>query len=235
MNTKRMLLMSTGVAAALAFGGDAQASGLYISAFGGANWLQSASNHFATGGYSPDSSQSLHATADTGFVLGAAVGLHLDNWLNGVRTEFEVSYRRNDVHGDWSETSDGTDIGPFVGHESTFAMMVNAWYDIDIGSKLRPYIGGGVGAAVAMNSGVIIDVDGGEGFVDERFDNRYFGMAWQLGVGGHYEVMPGVDLGLGYRYFRGPDFHYAGSSGDWEGTLRNENHSVVLDLTIGIN
>ena len=236
MIMKRVLLASSAAAAILALSPVAEASGpLYFSAFGGANWLRSAANTFATD--SGSTSQSLSVSADTGFVVGAAVGMHMDNWLNGLRAEFEASYRRNKVHGVWTEES-GSSSGPFEGRESTFAMMANVWYDINIGSKLVPYVGGGVGAATAQNSGVIIDVSRIP-FVDANFDNRYFGMAWQLGAGVHYEFMHGANVGLGYRYFRGPDFHYAGVSGgegdDWIGTIKNENHEVMVDLTIDID
>ena len=237
MTMKRVLLASSAVAIILAMSPVAEASGsLYFSAFGGANWLRSDANPFLSS--SSSTSQSLRASADTGFVIGAAVGLHLDNWLNGLRAEWEASYRRNKVHGIWTES--GTSSGPFEGRESTFAMMANVWYDINIGSKLVPYVGGGVGAATAQNSGVIIDVSR-IAFVDATFDNRYFGMAWQLGAGVHYEFMHGANIGLGYRYFRGPDFHYAGVSGgegsidDWIGTIKNENHEVMVDLTIDID
>ena len=113
-------------------------------------------------------------------------------------------------------------------------MMVNVWYDINLGSKLMPYLGGGIGAAASQNNGAIFD--GGErGSVDDTFDNRYFGMAWQLGAGVHYEFMNGANIGVGYRYFRGPDFRYVASSDDWEGRFKNESNEVMVDLTIDID
>jgi opacity protein-like surface antigen len=140
----------------------------------------------------------------------------------------EVSYRRNDLGGNWFST-DGD--GEIDGNMSTFAILANAWYEFDIGSKMRPYVGGGVGWG-RMRGDMVALTSGGTSTTTSTSDRTESGFAWQLGLGGRYEVSPGVDVGIGYRYFRGPDFH--NFWGGDEGALENENHAVQVELKIDI-
>jgi len=217
MNMKRVLLASSALAL-LAGAPGARADGLYVSVFGGANWLEDSSG--AAGPYT-----SFNMDADTGFVLGGAIGTGLDNWQKGLRIELEASYRRNDVGGLW-----GTYLssGPIDANFSTFAMMANVWYEHDMGWKVKPYVGGGVGWARTHLDGAFITTAGSTNTV---FDVTDDGFAWQLGAGLNYEAAPGVDVGLGYRYFDGPDVapFFLGPR------VNNENHSVLVNLKIDIN
>jgi len=244
MRMKRVLLASTALAL-LAGAQQAQAGDLYISVFGGANWVADSSANFTdTGGTDTTTYYQWNTDADTGFVLGGAVGTHLDNWAKGLKVELEASYRRNDVAGGWavSQITDGGEdaaTGAIDANISTFAMMANVWYEHDMGWKVRPYIGGGLGWANAKLDGAGITTDGTDTFTS--FDEHNSGFAWQLGVGLNYEAMPGVDLGLGYRYFNGPDFDepfgidpwFAGK--EFFGKVDNNSHSVLINLTVDIN
>ena len=230
---KRYLLASAAIAV-LASGGQAQARDLYVTVLGGANWW--ADQTQASGG----EGTVINFDTDTGFILGGAVGLHLDNWLRGLRTELEASYRRNDFDGHW--ITSGSSTGSVIGQVSTFAVMANVWYDIDIGSKVKPYIGGGAGwgrshvdAAILTSSGATRSGNG-----TTAFDAS--GFVWQLGAGVNYEIMPGVDVGVGYRYSVEPRLRFkdggefGGEGFGGEGyTLDNKNHSVAVNLTIDIN
>ncbi|MEQ1754809.1 MAG: outer membrane beta-barrel protein [Micropepsaceae bacterium] len=225
----RTLLAATTAVALVAAAPGAEASNLYVSVFGGANWLADDS------GVTTEETTSGHwsQSADTGFVLGGAVGTHLDRWVNGLSVEMEVSYRRNDLGGHWSEPEED-EFGILTGNMSTFAIMANAWYEFDIGSKARPYFGGGVGwsrmnadmVAVSTSDGIATSTD-----TNDSFENS--GFAYQLGAGFHYEVSPGVDVGLGYRFFDGPNFQEFFESED--GSLVNQSHAVLVDLKIDIN
>lgn len=228
MRLKTLLAASTALAL-VAAAPAANAGDIYVSVFGGANFLANDS------GVTAENESSGHWTqdADTGFVLGGAVGTSLDRWAQGLSAEVEVAYRRNDLGGNWSEPSE-SEFGYLTGNMSTFSVLANVWYEFDIGTKARPYIGGGVGwarvnadmVAVSTSDGVATDTD-----TNDTFRNN--GFAYQLGVGFHYEVSPGVDLGLGYRFFDGPNFHEFFESED--GALSNQNHAVQVDLKININ
>jgi len=230
----KRLLLASAATVILASAGQANAGDFYVSVLGGANWWQDQSQ------VSGPNTTVINFDADTGFFIGGAIGLHLDRWLHGLRAEVEASYRRNDINGNW-HTSD-TETGTVDGHISTFSVMANVWYDIDLGSKVRPYIGGGVGWARSHFDGAILTSSGatrsGEGTT--AFDQA--GFAYQLGVGFNYEVMPGVDLGVGYRYTVDPRLHFkeggefGGEGFGGEGyTLDNRSHTVALTLTVDID
>jgi len=109
-------------------------------------------------------------------------------------------------------------------------VLANIWYDIDIGSKFVPYVGGGVGWGRSRFEGVLLN-DG------TTFAAENSGFVFQLGGGVNYEVQDGVHLGGGYRYFRGPNIRsnvFLGKSGNIRLPVEgdNDNHTVVLTLTI---
>ena len=69
------------------------------------------------------------------------------------------------------------------------------------------------------------------------FNVRESGFAWQLGAGLNYEVQDGVHLGLGYRYFRGPNVRndiFLGKH-DLPVNFDQDNHTVQVELTIHTN
>jgi OOP family OmpA-OmpF porin len=118
--------------------------------------------------------------------------------------------------------------------------MANVWYDINIGTKWMPYIGGGAGWARTHVDGVFVVTtsDGGEhGSRHRPFDFDQSGFAWQLGAGLNYPIQDGVNLGIGYRFFRGPSIRndiFLGKN-HLPVNLDNDNHSVLLSLTIDTN
>lgn len=243
MQFKRALL-ATSALALFAGAQEAQAGDLYISVFGGANFLTNSSGvAFTSGLVGPNSASttlSFASDADTGFVLGGAVGTHLDNWVKGLRAEVEVSFRRNDVGGNWRGLSDGgegasfTTSGAIDANASTFAIMANAWYDIEMGWKVKPYVGGGVGWARTKFDGAFVTSNGTSTTYNWGFEQS--GFAYQLGAGFNYEVAPDVNVGLGYRYFNGPnvDFFFSGKDNS-RLKFDSDSHSVMVNLTIGIN
>ena len=243
MEFKRALLASSALAL-FAGAQEAQAGDLYLSVFGGANWVTNSSASLQQGVIATSGTLwEWQTDADTGFVLGGAIGTSLDKWQKGLRVELETSYRRNDVPGGWrvieGGEGGGTSSGAIDANLSTFAVMANLWYEHDMGWKVRPYIGGGVGWARAKLDGAVLTSSGSSTFTSFDIENN--GFAWQLGAGFNYEAAPGVDLGLGYRYFNGPDFSrpfgidsfFTGKA--TFGRLDNDNHSVMVNLTIDID
>lgn len=246
MRLKRLLLASSALAL-FAGAGTAQADGLYISVFGGANWTEdSSASLFATDGPTDSTANSWSSDADTGFIVGGAVGTHLDKWVTGLKVELEASYRRSDVGGVWNVTDFDTGVidpgnvvtGSIDANLSTFAVMANAWYEHDMGWKVRPYIGGGIGWARTNSNGALLTTTGS---TEDTWDRDNDGFAWQLGIGFNYEAAPGVDVGLGYRYFNGPDINQpftinlGFSDAATFGRLENDNHTVMLNLNIDVN
>jgi len=246
----KTLLAATTAMAIVSAAPAANAGDMYVSVFGGTNFLSDSSAGLTDNPGSSEEVYAWNADADTGFVLGGAIGTHLDRWAQGLKVELEVSYRRNDVGGGWSvdEYSSSilstTAVGQLDANMSNFAVMANIWYEFDVGAKARPYIGGGVGWARAhfdgaLTTGVESGTTDAGGATNWDLTNN--GFAWQLGLGLNYEVSPGVDVGLGYRYFRGPEFNepFAVDTGfvgsETFGKVENDNHSVAVNLNIQIN
>lgn len=246
------MLMASTAALVLVAAAPAHANGFYFSTFGGGNFLESQDRVF-TGEVS---TLRAHFDPDAGFLLGSAVGLGLDNWLAGLKVEIEASYRRNSLGGHWIDNgllvgldqldAQAVTSGDISGFASTFALMTNAWYEFSIGTRFKPYVGGGVGWARSKIDGVFERSNLVNGQVFAAAINPFSGFvlensgfAFQLGAGVTTEVMPGVSLGLGYRYFDGPnsEFTFGGLISSLNDGVKfdNVNQSVALSLTIDIN
>ncbi|MFT3810940.1 MAG: OmpA family protein [Micropepsaceae bacterium] len=155
-------------AAALALIATAQAdtpAGTYIGLAAGANWLEDIDTFSLT-------------EIDTGYYVGGVVGY---KWANGLRAEFEVSFRENNFG--FMRSTD-TDVRALSG-------MVNVLYDLDVGEGMALSLGGGLGA-------------GRISFDDHRFGDitgRDVVFAYQ-GIA-EFEAMVDDNVGvyLGYNYF----------------------------------
>lgn len=88
-------------------------------------------------------------------------------------------------------------------------LMLNMWADIPTNTKLKPYVGGGIGMA-------FIDYDVTRTDVGHPLGSAYDGkmysgsvsktnFAWSLGAGVAYDVTPNFTLDLGYRYINAGD------------------------------
>lgn len=83
------------------------------------------------------------------------------------------------------------------------AFMFNLYYDIPIAnSRLKPYVGAGIGTYSTRIRGLTNDTLAGFGLVvDNERSNNVFAFQVRAGLG--YAVSDSVDLFLGYRYFGG--------------------------------
>src|SRR6185503_11971367 len=70
---------------------------------------------------------------------------------------------------------------------SVYSAMVNALLDLGGNGSFGGYVGGGAGYANV-----------------HQFGNSHGGFAWQLIAGAYMPVSSNIDIGLKYRYFRGP-------------------------------
>lgn len=233
MNNKILLMASTIIAAA-GLASTADAGNYYVKAFGGANWVSDINFH-ALEATTPTDTLTWDVGSDTGWVVGGAVGYDLGDLARGVSTELEISYRENSRDGLWSSSTDGGWSGTIGFDHSSLAIMANAWYEFPVGG-VSPYVGGGLGWARTRLEGQYVGQAGDPTF---KFEDE--GFAWQLGAGVSYPIKPGMSIGLGYRYFRGPDVT-ALSVGELSGCCTNatrqdvesENNSLTLDLKFGL-
>lgn len=234
MKTRLALLATTTLAVLVAAApAEAKGSGWYLNISGGANW--SNDDSFAVVNTASSDSFSFNPNADTGFIVSGAVGMSLDNVLQGLRAEVEVGYREDKVDGAWASDTDtsadptGNDAGTLDYTHSTFSVLANAWYDFDIGG-VKPYVGGGIGWADS-------DLDGNfVGGTVPALSTSDSGFAWQLGAGVNFSISPNMMLGVGYRYFRGPEVTVLppDTGNTTSSEVDDESHSAVVSLTFGM-
>jgi opacity protein-like surface antigen len=224
----KQVWLATAAVAAIVVSQQAHADGMYVSIFGGADFQADESDRLGTVPFIDYDSDS-----DTGFALGGAIGAGLDNWAKGLRAELEVSYRRRGLGFDFITSGTHSHTGVVEANQSSFAIMANAWYDIDMGWKVTPYVGGGIGWARSQFEAHVSNSN-----FTQTTDDVNSGFAWQLGVGLNYQVDAGVDVGLGYRYVDSPEntVAFCGYHTCF-GNIKpdNQSHSVMVNLTIETN
>lgn len=141
--------------------------------------------------------------------FSAAAGLKLRKYI---RVEGEVSYRRPDA----DDAVIGAAPAAANGDITTWALMLNTYYDFRPGKKLNPYVSAGIGAA--HHSGDL-------SIAGTRADDTDTTFAWAAGAGVSYAVSDRLRVTGGYRYFDtgNPDF----------GSIRTEvkAHEFRIGLT----
>lgn len=127
---------------------------------------------------------------DTGLALNGAIGYDFGD----ARLEAAVGYQKHDL----SDSDDDV---------SLLTVMANAYYDIDTGSDITPYLMAGAGWAQ----------------IDASWDGTADVFVWQAGAGLGFKVAECTTLDLGYRYLKPNKFH-VGSTGKWA------VHNIMLGL-----
>jgi len=196
-----LLRRAAPLALLLGFCVEARADGFstsdwYISAFGGGAFMQDYTVFNAAFGGITNTLKT-----DPGFIVGGAAGLEfLPNW----RGEVEVSYWEADPK---SWTNAGFVGANLSGHVSSVNVLANVWYDIDLGTFVEPYVGGGIG--VGFVDGRLSTSNG----VGLQFNGDDTGFAYQVGAGMKFPVSPMMDIDVGYRYRGVTDVQFAAGPG----------------------
>jgi len=146
-------------------------------------------------GIRPDanfSGTSVDLQNDPAIVINGAIGVELNPMI---RVEGEIGLHHNTA-----------DLLPFTTNEFTFSMvsfMGNGYFDIPTNSPLRPYVGAGIGFALA-------GVEEENIFGATSTDSDLVG-AFQLMAGLGFDFSPRATFTFGYRYFTttDPDFFTA--------------------------
>lgn len=179
-------------------------NGLYLGAAGGANFLdqQSYDIYYPNGGGMVDDGTEIgQIKFKDGWAAGLVLGYTSDSWL---RPELELLYRQNDLDRMHIEpagllsgllTPNGTDPDGVKGNQNAQTAMVNLWLDLFRSSRIRPYVGLGLGAArVAISDG---------GYDGEDFNNTSnTAFAYQVGGGLGFDLGEHLTLSLDYRYLQ---------------------------------
>ena len=146
----------------------------------------------------------------SGITLLGALGCDYGDY----RLEGELGYQRNDVDSvslDWTiPLGDGEDIDiddsvDLDGHITVLSLLVNGYYDIELGGgfELSPTVG--VGVAQVSIDDVNLD-DASEPLSDLGIDINETTFAYQVGVGLGIPVATNIMIDARYRYFGTTDF-----------------------------
>lgn len=148
---------------------------------------------------------------DLGFALGLAVGTEV---FDDVRGELELSATRSEL-GDleYSYYSyDPYDPDSSIeaegsldrdGDVTTTYLLGNLWYELDLDSPVKPYVGAGIG----VGSATLTDREG------DTESYTATGFAYQLGTGFTLDVSDSITLDLGYRFKNLVNLQFKNSDG----------------------
>lgn len=128
---------------------------------------------------------------DDSFVIGGGIGYNL---TRGLRMDFTLDYR-NDA--DLYAVFPASPTTPLTGELSTLVGMANLYYDFDMGHRITPYVGVGIGfASHTMDAGKLVS---GADLVDYngKTDTNF---AWALMAGVDVDLRSNWKLDIGYRY-----------------------------------
>ncbi|MBL8631449.1 MAG: porin family protein [Rhodospirillaceae bacterium] len=191
---------------------------------------------------SKGSTAQLHLDPDTGWQLGGTYGYRFGN---GFRGELAIDYLHADANGRYSETAIagvpcGTlaaqpCLGPAVdGNFNSWSGFAMAYYDLNVGNNLHPYVGGGLGflrtgleaeTTARMNNGTTSSFD-----IVDGHDTEF---AYRLTAGVAYDISPTTKFDVGYTFTRSGRYAMDGRGSlipafDFDG--RTQTHAVKAGL-----
>ena len=183
MKTPKPILLA-GTSLALALATPAVAQDLYVQGFAGYTFADNANFAGVIGG----APQSVFSDFEDGYNIGGSVGLKFAP--SGSSVENDIDALNFTGNGPGFEVNVGGDVS------ATF-LLVNGFIDFDTGSKLTPYLGGGIGVGF-----VDIDLIYGPGVVITGNDEVF---AAQLIAGVSYEVGANTSIFGDVRYIQAYD------------------------------
>lgn len=189
--------------------------GIYVEGRGGASFLTDSDTEF----FGADA----EAGFDTGWLIDGAVGYAHDS---GLRGEIALGYRENDTDELDVELVGKLDLD---GEVTAFSAMFNGYYDFHLDkfgaegaiTKLTPFIGAGIGAAVIGADAKIA----GARIVDDS-DTVF---AFQAIAGLSYGFTPNLAATLTYAYFTTSDPKFEDELGG-EFEAEYASHNVMAGL-----
>jgi opacity protein-like surface antigen len=129
--------------------------------------------------------------------LGSLIDLSNINAFGGYkssnfRLEGELIYANNSMSRNPNQIVNGNDGAPINCDATTFAAILNGYYDIDMGGQIKPFVGAGIGFASTSVKGDGKDLGSASGFT------------YQLKAGVGYAISDRQDIYLQYKYINAP-------------------------------
>lgn len=187
------------------------------------------------------------ATDDRGFYVSGLLGLHqtrdsdinggaidvegeFDHGLTGLlglgfdfgegwRIEAETGYREADV--------DSVSGASGSGDADALSLIGNVFYDFNLGGRIEPYIGAGLGLAR-------VSADGISPVGTTSIDDDDTGIALQAGAGLAVPLNPRLKLTFDYRYLSVQDLSFTTASGVGV-DADYDDHAVFVGLRFALN
>lgn len=154
---------------------------------------------------------------DKGLGGAIAVGAKVNVPYGAFRAEMEYSKKA-----DAKKTYINQDDDKFNTKVEVQTYMINAFYDINTGTKITPYITGGIGYAKLKAKDQYWSEEWGKSLSKTKF-------AWQIGAGVTYDVNEHIAFDAGYRYIDCGDISVSGTGDAGAGAIYNEKEK--LDVT----
>lgn len=126
----------------------------------------------------------INQDVDDGWSIGGGIGYYL---MRGFRVDATLDYRMDNDFSALLPPPAALPDAAFTGEIDSLVGLVNFYYDFDMGHRITPYVGVGVGFARHSASGD--DIKGS----DTTF-------AWALMAGADIDLREGWKLDVGYRY-----------------------------------
>ena len=121
-----------------------------------------------------------------------AAGYYLNRLDSRIPFRAEVEYAaRGDVRASW-DRSGHTGLRKFDAVFNVQTLQANAYWDIDIGTPFRPFIGGGLGLSFIYAD---YKTEGLPSYSDSTT-----GLAWNAGAGVAYDINESITVDLAYRF-----------------------------------
>lgn len=205
---RKFLLATTAAVSLIASAAFAQEEGFYIGVGGGLNAMHSSDID------GPTFNDELNN--DEGFVGAGVLGY---KYNNGLRSELELGYRKNDVDEINDVTADG--------ETEVYSAMVNLLFDLDISESVDTYIGGGAGGAFVRHDKV-------GPTQATRVDDTEFVPAFQGIAGLSYALSNKADIFLNYQYFHAVDPNFKNEA-NTKVDVDYDSSTVMLGLKVNLS
>ncbi|MBW1616042.1 MAG: porin family protein [Deltaproteobacteria bacterium] len=152
--------------------------------------------------------QDVELEYDSGIVLGAAAGYD----FGSARIEGELAYQQNDI----DKIKSVNQENEVSGDVSSFALLINGYYDFYNSTKFTPFVTAGIGFTKIG--------------LEDKSDNdkdEYTVFAYQIGAGIGYALTEKVTIESKYRYFATSDYEFEHS-----GELEYNRHNLLFGVRV---
>ena len=232
MSLRNVLLAATVLAMPVAAEAQ-QVRGLYLGGSLGVNWMEDSDVTAHLGPRSGTGSASFH----DGFVAIGNIGW---GFGNGIRAEFEMNYRQNELS---NLSMSNAGFGPYTntGRAFSWGLMLNGYYDFNLpGWPVQPYIGAGVGTVTQNWDNIRVANRANSGNFEHIVGTNTV-LAYQLilGLAIPVEAMPGLAFTAEYRALGALDgdrdaYYYPGNGGPRIVGSADTTNGLNQSVTVGL-